>query len=90
MIGWTWSDRLDLQDHVSARYGPSWTPSDGLHFLEVLATARADRETGEHGDEAVENAEHSWSASAAFPLINAQDRIFGPTGLHQPRAKYAP
>jgi len=44
--------------------------------LEVLGTLRADSETGEHGDEAVENAGHSWSASAAFPLISAKDRIF--------------
>jgi hypothetical protein len=46
--------------------------------LEVLGTARADSETGELGDEAVKNAEHSLSASAAFPLISAHDRIFDP------------
>jgi hypothetical protein len=49
--------------------------------LEVLGTTRADRETGDHGDEAVENARHSWSASAVFPLIAAHDRRFGPQGL---------
>ena len=45
--------------------------------LEVLGAARADREAGKHGDEAVENAGDSRSASAAFPLISAHDRIFG-------------
>ena len=49
--------------------------------LEVFGTTRADRETGEHGDEAVEDTGHSWSASAAFALISAHDRIFGP---HRP------
>jgi len=49
--------------------------------LELLRTTRADRETGEHGDEAVENAEHSSLSSAAFPLISAHDRIFGPHRL---------
>ena len=46
--------------------------------LQVLGTTRADRETGEHADEAIENAEHSWSASAAFRLFSVHDRIFGP------------
>ncbi len=46
--------------------------------LEVHGTTRAGRETSEHGDESVENAGHSWSASAAFPLISAHVRVFGP------------
>ena len=46
--------------------------------LEVLGTTRADSETGEQGDEAVENARHSWPASAAAVLVSAHDRIFGP------------
>ncbi|MFN0027563.1 MAG: hypothetical protein ACKV2O_10355 [Acidimicrobiales bacterium] len=45
--------------------------------LEVLGTTRADRETGDHGDESVENEGHSWSASAAFPLISAHDGVVG-------------
>jgi len=48
--------------------------------LEFLGTTRADRQTGEHGDEAVENADHSSASSAASPLISAHDRIFGPVG----------
>ena len=49
-----------------------------LNATVPFGTARADRETGEHGDEAVESAGHSWSPSSAFPLIGAHDRIFGP------------
>ena len=49
--------------------------------LEVLGTAGADGEPGQAGDEAAQNARHSWSASAAFPLISTHDRIFGPHTL---------
>ena len=49
--------------------------------LEVLGTTRADNETGQHDDEAVENARHRRSASAVFPLIRGHDRIFGPHTL---------
>ncbi len=38
-------------------------------------------EQGQAGDEAVEDAIHSRSASAAFPLISTHGRIFGPHTL---------
>ena len=59
----------------------------------VLGTAGVDGEPGQAGDEAVRNAKHSWSASAAFPLTSTHDRIFGlhrsgvsrqPAALHDP------
>ena len=46
--------------------------------LEILGSARAHGEAGQAGDKAVENARHSVSASAVFPLISTHGRIFGP------------
>lgn len=34
--------------------------------LEVLGTTRADSETGDHGDETVENTGHNWSDRPCF------------------------
>jgi len=53
--------------------------------LELLGTTRADRQTGEHRDEAEENADHSSPSSAAFPLVSVHDRIFGPHTLRRAR-----
>ncbi len=43
--------------------------------LEVLGSTRADCETGEHGDETIENARHSSQDAGAFTLVNPQDRV---------------
>lgn len=48
--------------------------------LEVLGSAGADGEVGQAGDEAVENARHSRSASALFSLISGHGRMLTPTG----------
>ena len=52
--------------------------------FEVLGTPRADRQPGQSGDEAVENARHSDEDRRLFPLVNSHDRIFGP---HTPQRR---
>jgi hypothetical protein len=46
--------------------------------LYVLGASRTDGEPCQSGDEVVENADQSRSASAAFALISGDDRIFRP------------
>ncbi len=65
---------------LSAQHGELVAEHDDLEFL---GAAGSDSETGQAGDEAVENARHSRSASAVFPLISGHDRIFGPHRRHR-------
>ena len=46
--------------------------------LEVLGSAGTKSEKSQSDDEAVNDARHSYSASAAFALVNPHGRIFGP------------
>jgi hypothetical protein len=45
--------------------------------LDVFGAARLSREAGQRCEEAVQDARHSPSASAVFPLISAHGRVSG-------------